>query len=111
MTLAIGRPHTVDSDLAVAALTYIAERQTRPTLHSVFKVPYDAEKRHLTEYLQPIVGDRYVAMDFGPIRGGSSSEAVEDTPGSRSADPWLTVLSPDGRPTSKALLVVEGPCP
>jgi len=67
MTLAIGRPHTVDSDLAVAALTYIAARQTRPTAHSVFKVPYDAEKRHLTEYLQPIVGDRYVAMDFGPV--------------------------------------------
>jgi hypothetical protein len=50
MSLTIGRPHTVDPELAVAALTYIAERQTRPTLHSVFKVLYDAEKRHLTEY-------------------------------------------------------------
>ena len=67
MTRTIGRPPTVDPELAVAALTYIAERRTRPTLHSVFKVLYDAEKRHLTEYLQPIVGDRYVAMDFGPV--------------------------------------------
>ncbi len=68
MTLTIGRPHvSVDPELAVAALTYIAERQARPTLHSVFKVLYDAEKRHLAEYLQPIVGDRYVAMDFGPV--------------------------------------------
>jgi hypothetical protein len=67
MTLTIGRPHSVDPELAVAALTYIAERQTRPTLHSVFKVLYDAEKRHLAEYLRPIVGDRYVAMNFGPV--------------------------------------------
>lgn len=68
MTFTMGRPHlSVDPDLAVAALTYIAERQARPTLHSVFKVLYDAEKRHLAEYLQPIVGDRYVAMDFGPV--------------------------------------------
>lgn len=67
MTLTIGRSHAVDPELAVAALTYIAERQTRPTLHSVFKVLYEAEKRHLTEYLQPIVGDRYVAMNFGPV--------------------------------------------
>jgi hypothetical protein len=28
MSLTIGRPHTVDPELAVAALTYIAERQT-----------------------------------------------------------------------------------
>jgi hypothetical protein len=68
MTLTVGRTHaTIDAEMAVAALTYIAERQARPTLHSVFKVLYDAEKRHLTEYLQPIVGDRYVAMNFGPV--------------------------------------------
>jgi len=68
MTLTIGRSHhSVDVELAVAALTYIAERQARPTLHSVFKVLYDAEKRHLADYLQPIVGDRYVAMTFGPV--------------------------------------------
>jgi len=67
MTLMIGQPHAVDPELAVAALTYIAERQARPTLHSVFKVLYDAEKRHLAEYLQPIIGDRYVARNFGPV--------------------------------------------
>jgi hypothetical protein len=67
MPLTIGRSHTVDPELAVAALTYIAERQARPTLHPLFRVLYDAEKRHLAEYVQPIVGDRYVAMNFGPV--------------------------------------------
>lgn len=68
MTVTIGRTHaTIDAEMAVAAVTYIAERQARPTLHSVFKVLYDAEKRHLADYLQPIVGDRYVAMSFGPV--------------------------------------------
>lgn len=48
MTLTIDRPHTVDPELAVAALTTIAERRTRPTLHFVFRVLVDAEKRNLT---------------------------------------------------------------
>jgi hypothetical protein len=33
----------------------------------VFEVLDDADKRHLAEYLRPIVGDRYVVMDLGPI--------------------------------------------
>jgi hypothetical protein len=50
MTLTIGRPHVrFDAELAVAALTNIAERQARPTSRSVLEVQYDADERHLAE--------------------------------------------------------------
>ncbi len=71
MTFAVGRTYdahgNLDAEVAVAAVTYVAERLPRPTSRSVFAVLYEAEKRHLSEYLVPIVGDRYVAVASGPV--------------------------------------------
>jgi hypothetical protein len=82
-----------DYEAAVAALTYIAERIEEPTFHSVCKVLYGAEKRHLEEAL-PIVGDTYVAMQRGPVPSVlyDMLERLRDPRQSPSIDPRLVEL-------------------
>ena len=82
-------------EAAVAALTYIAERIEEPTFHSVFKVLYGAEKRHLAEFAQPIVGDTYVAMQRGPVPSVlyDMLKRLRDPRQSLSIDPRLVELA------------------
>jgi len=60
-------PFPLDSDKAVEAALFVVHRVTDPTLHSVSKVLYHADKAHLARYGRPISGDRYVAMKHGPV--------------------------------------------
>lgn len=60
-------PFTFDSDKAVEAVLFVANRQSRPTLHSVSKILYHADKMHLSRYGRPISGDWYAAMKDGPV--------------------------------------------
>lgn len=48
-------------------LLYIAARVKTPTFHTVFKIMYFADKRHLAQYGRFISGDSYIAMEFGPV--------------------------------------------
>lgn len=48
-------------------LLYIATRIPNPTLHTVFKIMYFADKRHLEYYGRFIGGDTYIAMEYGPV--------------------------------------------
>lgn len=48
-------------------LLYIAARVKNPTFHTVFKIMYFADKRHLGQYGRFISGDSYIAMEFGPV--------------------------------------------
>ena len=58
---------TFDRDKALEAILYIAHRLPSPTLHGISKMCYLADKRHLERYGRLICGDRYVAMEYGPV--------------------------------------------
>lgn len=60
-------PFTLDTDKAIEAVLYVAARIKNPTLHSISKVLFHADKAHLSRYGRPISGDRYVAMKHGPV--------------------------------------------
>lgn len=52
---------------ALEATLFIAQQSHAPTMHSVSKMLYLADKLHLQEYGRLICGDRYVAMEYGPV--------------------------------------------
>jgi uncharacterized phage-associated protein len=60
-------PFILDTDKVIEAVLFITPRIERPTLHSIAKVLFHADKMHLSRYGRPISGDRYVAMKFGPV--------------------------------------------
>jgi uncharacterized phage-associated protein len=60
-------PFVLDTDKVVEAALFAVSRITNPTLHSVSKVLYHADKMHLSRYGRPISGDRYIAMKHGPV--------------------------------------------
>ncbi len=60
-------PFVFDSDKAVEAVLYVSTREKRPTLHSISKILYHADKLHLSQYGRPISGDWYAAMKDGPV--------------------------------------------
>jgi len=56
-----------DRDKALEVILYIAGNLSDATLHSISKILYLADKLHLQEYGRLICGDRYVAMEYGPV--------------------------------------------
>jgi len=56
-----------DRDKALEVILYIAGNMTGATLHSISKILYLADKLHLQAYGRLICGDRYVAMEYGPV--------------------------------------------
>jgi uncharacterized phage-associated protein len=60
-------PFRFDPEKALEALLYVIPRIKRPTLHSVSKILYHADRMHLSAYGRPISGDRYAAMKHGPV--------------------------------------------
>lgn len=52
---------------ALEAVLFIAEQLPRPTMHSIAKMLYLSDKLHLEEYGRLICGDRYIAMEYGPV--------------------------------------------
>ena len=60
-------PFTFDADKAIEAILFVAPHLKQPTLHSIAKILYQADRMHLGRYGRPITGDRYVAMKHGPV--------------------------------------------
>ena len=58
---------TVDKAKAIEALVFIARSQPGIGRFHASKALYFAELEHLTAYGRPIFGDRYIAMDNGPV--------------------------------------------
>jgi len=52
---------------ALNALAYLQQRLPGITRLDAFKLLYLADRRHLELYGRPISGDKYVAMDNGPV--------------------------------------------
>jgi uncharacterized phage-associated protein len=57
----------LDKEKAVEALVYIAEKFPGVGRFHAAKILYFAERFHLREFGRPIVGDRYIAMENGPV--------------------------------------------
>lgn len=60
-----------DRDKALEAILFIAKQLHKPTYHSISKMFYLSDKLHLQEYGRLICGDRYVAMEYGPVPSAS----------------------------------------
>ncbi|RUV90273.1 DUF4065 domain-containing protein [Mesorhizobium sp. M1A.F.Ca.IN.020.06.1.1] len=58
---------TLDKPKAVEAIVFIAQQMPGVGRFHASKALYFAELEHLRNYGRPIVGDRYVAMDNGPV--------------------------------------------
>lgn len=56
-----------DRDKALEAILFIAKNLPNPTYHSISKMLYLSDKLHLQEYGRLICGDRYIAMEYGPV--------------------------------------------
>ena len=56
-----------DVGKAIEAILFVATKLADPTFHSVSKVFYFADKKHLERYGRFICGDTYVAMKHGPV--------------------------------------------
>lgn len=51
----------------VNVVAYLAGRCTEATKMKISKLLYYADKEHLLTYGRPIIGDRYVKMEYGPV--------------------------------------------
>ncbi|MDR1983823.1 MAG: SocA family protein [Prevotellaceae bacterium] len=49
------------------AVLYIAHKLIRKDFHKIFKILYFADRGHLVEYGRTITGDKYIAMNDGPV--------------------------------------------
>lgn len=56
-----------DRDKALEAILFVAKSLRNPTFHSISKMLYLSDKLHLQEYGRLICGDRYIAMEYGPV--------------------------------------------
>lgn len=52
---------------ALEALVFLAKERPGLSFYYVAKIFYFADKLHLSRYGRPVLGDRYIAMDHGPV--------------------------------------------
>lgn len=57
----------VDKEKTLNAALLILEKLGQTDYHKIFKILYFAEQQHLKNYGQPLTGDVYQAMPYGPV--------------------------------------------
>ena len=57
----------VDKEKTLNAALLILNKLGKADFHKVFKILYFAEQQHLKKYGQPLTGDVYQAMPYGPV--------------------------------------------
>lgn len=57
----------VDKEKTLNAALLILKKLGQADYHKIFKILYFAEQQHLKNYGQPLTGDVYQAMPFGPV--------------------------------------------
>jgi uncharacterized phage-associated protein len=113
-------PFVVDPDKVVEALLFVIPLIRRPSIHSLSKVLYHADKAHLSRYGRPIIGDRYIAMKHGPVpsytydilktlRGDSNFPLPERAEGALAVD-MMSVVSALRRADTSVLSRSELEC-
>lgn len=58
---------SVDKEKTIEALLYIVTRYGEVGRFHALKTLYYADRAHLQRYGRPITGDRYIAMENGPV--------------------------------------------
>lgn len=56
-----------DCEKAIDAIEYIAQLRPGVTQYYIGKILFFADREHILDYGRPITGDRYVAMEHGPV--------------------------------------------
>lgn len=57
----------VNEPKTVTALLYVAGKVPGIRFHRLLKIIYFADLKHIAKYGRPITGDKYVAMESGPV--------------------------------------------
>lgn len=56
-----------NEEKTINAVLYIVKKLKRKDFHKIFKILYFSEREHSNEFGRPITGDKYIAMDDGPV--------------------------------------------
>lgn len=59
-----------DRKKALEVILYITQRVQKPGFHNLSKILYFADRQHLQEFGRFICGDKYIAMQHGPVPSG-----------------------------------------
>lgn len=59
--------YRLNAEKALNAILWLAQRQPLITFHTISKVLFYADKKHLLSYGRPVIGDEYTAMRWGPV--------------------------------------------
>jgi uncharacterized phage-associated protein len=70
----------VDKEKTVEALLYIVSRYGEVGRFHALKTLYFADLWHLRKYGRPITGDRYIAMDHGPVPSYAYNALKDEVP-------------------------------
>lgn len=54
-------------DKILEALVWLADAKRGLSFYYIAKIFYFADKEHLSRFGRPVLGDRYIAMDHGPV--------------------------------------------
>jgi len=57
----------VDKEKTLNATLFILQQLCECDYHKVFKILYFSDQFHLKKYGQPLTGDSYIAMPYGPV--------------------------------------------
>ncbi|WP_122412245.1 Panacea domain-containing protein [Pseudomonas viridiflava] len=69
-------------EAAVEVMLYVSARLKNPTIHEVLKIQYFADKLHFSRYGFMPSGDKYIAMEFGPV-GSKTYDVIKAARGER----------------------------
>ena len=56
-----------NADKALQAIIWLANQKPGITYHTILKVLFYADKRHLNDHGRPVIGDDYAALEWGPV--------------------------------------------
>ncbi|MBF0140056.1 MAG: SocA family protein [Magnetococcales bacterium] len=56
-----------NQDKIVEAIVWIAQQRPGIGFHAILKLLFFADKYHLNRYERPVIGDQYIAMQYGPV--------------------------------------------
>ncbi len=62
-----GISFTYNKEKTLNVVLYIAGQLKRRDFHKIFKILYFADREYIANFGMPITGDRYVAMEAGPV--------------------------------------------
>lgn len=74
---------------AVEVILWFSNEKPGISLHNLLKLLFYADKHHLNRHGRPIVGDDYIAMQYGPVASttyeilkgeGLAAELIDETP-------------------------------